>query len=108
MPSNLVCRINRVPNAEPAFEDGYSAEVELVNVSALPIVIAWKHHRMELFTFVVKNHRGEILAETYLGDRFPFRETPVRFSLAPDSSLTTPFHFRGVIPKELQQPGKYY
>jgi hypothetical protein len=103
----FACRLRLVPPPVAVLERRCFAEVDLENVSASAQELQSNEYFLRLFTFVVRDGEGRVVAETRYDDCSAFSERPYTASLEPHESLSTQIQLLLALPEERRFPGRY-
>jgi hypothetical protein len=82
-------------------------EVELENLSAAPLEIAYRMTALQYLNLVVTGPDGKIVSEGHFGDRFAPTLEPVVLRLAPGERFTANVSLFATVPNHPLSPGTY-
>ena len=106
-PQPLACRLRHkevrgrqgpVPNM---------GEVELENLSAVPLEIAYWMTALQYLHLIVTGPDGRTLSEGHFGDRFAPTKEPLLLRLEPGEKFTANVHLFATVPQTPVPPGTY-
>ncbi len=103
----LACRLRRkdvIGRRGPAACRG---EVELENLSAAPLEIAYRMTVLQYLNLVVTDPDERVVSEGHFGDRFAPTLEPLVLRLEPGERFTANVHLLATVPNTLLPPGTY-
>jgi hypothetical protein len=83
------------------------AEVELENVSAAPLEIAYRMTPLQYLNLVVTGAGGRVVSEGHFGDRFAPTLEPRVLRLPPGGTFTATVHLFATVPVDPVPAGTY-
>lgn len=97
-PQPLACRLRRkeVPGRRGPVAD--MAEVELENLSAVPLEIVYRMTALQYLNLVVTGPDGRVVSEGHFGDRFAPTREPLVLRLGPGEKFTANVHLFATVP----------
>jgi hypothetical protein len=97
-PKEVIGREGAVPNM---------GEVELENVSATPLEIAYRMTPLQYLNLVVTDSGGRVVSEGHFGDRFAPTLDPLVLRLPPGATFTATVHLFATVPLDPVPAGTY-
>jgi len=82
-------------------------EVELENLSAAPVEIAYWMTALQYLHLIVTSPDGRIVSEGHFGDRFAPTKEPLLLRLEPGEKFTVNVHLFATVPQTPVPPGSY-
>jgi hypothetical protein len=105
-PQLLACRLRRkevVGRRGPVANMG---EVELENLSAAPLEIAYRMTALQYLNLVVTGPDGTVVSEGHFGDRFAPTREPLVLHLEPGQKFTANVHLFATVPNHPLPPAR--
>ncbi len=103
----LVCRLCRKQLTHRGNAVPHMAEVELENVSPVPVEIAYQMTVLQCLNLVVTKPDGAIVSEGHFGDRFAPTLEPQVLRLEPGGKFTANVHLFATMPDRHLSVGGY-
>jgi hypothetical protein len=106
-PQLFVCRLRRKSVTGRQGPVANKGEVELENVSAAPLELAYRMTVLQYLNLIVTNADGVVVSQGHFGDRFAPTLEPLVLRLAPGEKFTTDVHLFATVPCDPIPPGRY-
>ncbi len=103
----LACRLRRKEVIGQRGPVPNMAEVELENLSAAPLEIAYRMTVLQYLHLEVSGPDGGVVSEGHFGDRFAPTLEPLVLRLEPGDKLTASVHLFATVPHFPPPPGTY-
>ncbi len=106
-PQLLVCRLRPKEFVGKRGPIANMGEIELENVSPIPVEIACQMTALQYLHLVVTNQAGQIVSEGHFGDRFAPSLEPYILRLGPGEKFTSRIHLFATVPHYPVPSGTY-
>src|SRR5262249_18346428 len=103
----LACRLRRKEVKGRQGPEPNMGEVELENLSAVPLEIAYWMTAFQYLHLIVTGPDGKLLSEGHFGDRFAPTREPTLLRLEPGEKFTANVHLFATVPQTPVPPGTY-
>jgi hypothetical protein len=107
LPQPLACRLRRKEVISRRGPVSNLGEVELENLSATPLEIAYRMTVLQYLNLVVTNPAGQVVSEGHFGDRFAPTLEPLVLRLEPGEKFTANVHLFATVPGDPLPSGTY-
>src|SRR5262245_38999885 len=99
----FMCRLRKKTTGQAAHIPT-AGEVELVNLSATPVEIAYRMTALQYLHLVVTGPDGRVVSEGHFGDRFAPTLEPQVLRLGPGDKFTANVHLLATVPRSPLPP----
>jgi hypothetical protein len=106
-PQPLVCRLRHTSGSDRNGAAACLAEIELQNVSAVPLEIAYRMTVLQYLNLIVTRADGQVISQGHFGDRFAPTFEPRRLRLEPGATFTATVHLFATVTCDRPPPGRY-
>lgn len=106
-PQPLACRLRRTEVIGRRGSVPNMGKIELENVSAAPLEIAYRMTALQYLNLFVTDPEGQVISEGHFGDRFAPTLEPCVLRLEPGEKFTTNVHQFATVRREPLPPGPY-
>jgi hypothetical protein len=107
-PRALACRLRCVEVTGRRGSVPNMGEVELENVSAAPVEIAYRMTALQYLNLLVTDAEGHVISAGHFGDRFAPTLEPRVLRLGPGDKFTANVHLFATVRREPLPPGPYH
>jgi hypothetical protein len=103
----LACRLQRKHVVGRRGPVPFMAEIELENLSGLPIEIEYRMTALQYLSLVVRDSQGKQVSDEHFGDRFAPTCDPNFLRLGPGEKFHANVHLFATMPRGPIAPGTY-
>jgi hypothetical protein len=103
----LACRLRRKEAVGRPGPPAHGGEVELENLAATPLEIAYRMTVLQYLNLVVTNSEGRVVSEGHFGDRFAPTREPRVLRLQPGEKFKADVHLFATVRCDRVPPGTY-
>ncbi len=108
LPQPLACRLRRKQLTGRGAGIANMGEVEIENVSSLPLEIGYQMTLLQYLNIIVTDANEKVVSEGHFGDRFAPTAEPMLFRLEPGEKITANVHLFSTVPIRPIPSGSYF